>query len=68
MVAARTASQLNSRGEVLHAACQFSKDLLEGEDDEIKERVKEIYKAQKKKPRTGEKDSTGATDPTEIQR
>ncbi|KAN0082691.1 hypothetical protein V8E55_008486 [Tylopilus felleus] len=63
--AVRSTGQLNSCGEVLHAVHQLSKELLEGEDHNIKEKVEEIYKAQKKS-KTNEK-TAGLTDLADIQ-
>ena len=65
MDAVRSAGQLNSCGEVLHAVHQLSKELLEGEDHNIKEKVEEIYKAQKKS-KTNEK-TAALTDLADIQ-
>ncbi|KAF8121442.1 hypothetical protein EV363DRAFT_1172274 [Boletus edulis] len=60
--------KLQSRGDVLRAGRKLSKELLEAEDKEIKDRVEEIYKMQKRKEKTEEVSLVEPTDANEIQR
>ncbi|KAF8431010.1 hypothetical protein L210DRAFT_3508096 [Boletus edulis BED1] len=59
--------KLQSRGDVLRAGHKLSKELLEAEDKEIKDRVEEIYKMQKRKEKTEEVSLVEPTDANEIQ-
>ncbi|KIJ10058.1 hypothetical protein PAXINDRAFT_157719 [Paxillus involutus ATCC 200175] len=66
--AEKNAGNIRSKGEQLAAVRKIAKELREDEDEDIKERIHEMYTSQKRGKRGGGDGSSQETDPEIIQR